>query len=112
MLGDDPHTFRDEVNRVETAETAETSTNRPIMLISAPDERASNLHKRLRTRLGNRTKVIEVGLGLVRSNANVEFGLGLELTEIRQRGVANFTEGIRTVRDKFSKEDLIRVEGV
>jgi len=38
VLGDDLHTFRDEVSPVETAET---STNWPIMLISAPDERAS-----------------------------------------------------------------------
>ena len=43
-------------------------------------------------------------VGFVRSDMNVELGLSLEVC---QRGIANFVEGIRTVRDEFMKEDLL-----
>jgi hypothetical protein len=81
-----------------------------------------SLHERLGARLGNGTKVVnQVSLGhtdtgipddqtlvvLVRSNADVEVLLGVELGGVGERSITDFVEGVRAVRDEFTKEDLL-----
>lgn len=82
----------------------------------------------LGTGLSDRTEVVDhVGLGhtdtgitdgenlvlLVGGNTNVELPLAVEGGGVGEGGVADFVEGIGTVGDQLTKEDLlVRVEGV
>jgi hypothetical protein len=87
-------------------------------------ERNTNLG----TRLGNGAEVVDhVSLGhtdtsisyvehlvlLVRSDTDVEFLFGLQLSWIGEGGITNFVECIGSIGYQLSKEDLfVRVEGI
>ena len=120
VLGDDLHTLCNKVGRVETdtelADHGNVGTG------------GKSLHEALGTRLGDGAKIVdEVRLRhtntgitkgknfvlLVGSNANVKVTAGVEDRRLSERCIADFIEGIRAVRDQFTKEDLlVAVEGV
>jgi len=120
VLGDDGNTIGDQVGRVET--NSKLTDHRNV------STRLKELHERLGSRLGNCTEVVDkIGLGhtdssvsngeglgnLVRDDFDFKLWLGLEKGFIGQGLVTNLVEGIRGVRDEFSKEDiLVRVESV
>mmetsp|Transcript_19224 Transcript_19224/g.47842 ORF Transcript_19224/g.47842 Transcript_19224/m.47842 type:complete len:333 (+) Transcript_19224:1564-2562(+) len=120
VLGHDDDAVGDEVRRVEA--DAELANHVDV------GARLHRLHERLRARLRDGAEVGDhLSLGhantgvtdrervvrLVRHEADVELGLGVEDRLVGQRLVADLVERVRRVRDQLTQEDLlVRVERV